>query len=312
MVGGHTRNKASKKSREGFKQNFKPLTVPKKDNKTTIMKRGSRIRKASRKRLLSSERHQTPVATRKQDGEAISSVSIQTESVSETTEGCKNAESRKAQERIRLLEKQLMDKDEEMKIKLMEKDETMKSQLMEKDGIIADNNRTMKKHLIDKDEIIADKDRTIEQMTLLEKEQGKTPMNTIGTKGGRITNISELTGQTMFRFTTNEIAGFGPRAEKNKMKELVAAVEGVVNMYCRKEIFPENKFMSDEMATMTLHLGYKQKKIALGNVTVQQLLQVGPKLVHQGLAKWRKNAQTQAMQNFKGKEYNLKRRECNL
>ena len=99
MVGGHTRNKASKKSRDGFKQNFKPLTVPKKDNKTTtIMKRGSRIRKASRKRLMSSERHQTPVATRKQDGEAISSVSIQTESVSETTEGCKSAESRKAQE----------------------------------------------------------------------------------------------------------------------------------------------------------------------------------------------------------------------
>ena len=160
----------------------------------------------------------------------------------------------------------------------------------------------MKKHLIDKDEIIANKDRTIKQMTLVGKEEVKTPMNTIGTKGGRITKISELTGQTMVRFTTNEIAGFGPRAEKIKMKELVAAVESIVNVYCRKEIFPENKFLSDDMATMTLHLGYKQKKLALGYVTVQQLLQVGPKLVHQGLAKWRKNAQTQAMQNFRGKE----------
>jgi len=178
----------------------------------------------------------------------------------------------------------------------------MKRQLMEKDEIMADNDRTMKKQLIDKDEIIANKDKTIEQMTLVGKEEVKTPMNTIGTKGGRITKISELTGQTMVRLTTNEIAGFGPRAEKIKMKELVAAVESIVNVYCRKEIFPENKFLSDEMATMTLHLGYDQKKMALGNVTVEQLLQIGPKLVHQGLARWRKNAQNQAMQNFKGKE----------
>ena len=35
--------------------------------------------------------------------------------------------------------------------------------------------------------------------------------------------------------------------------------------------FPENKFLSDEMATMALHLGYGQKKILLGNVTVEQL-----------------------------------------
>ncbi len=79
------------------------------------MKHGSRIRKASRKRLLSSEQHQTQVATQKQDREAISSVSVQTESESETTKGYKNDESRKAQEKIRLLEKLLIDKDEEMK-----------------------------------------------------------------------------------------------------------------------------------------------------------------------------------------------------
>ena len=58
------------------------------------------------------------------------------------------------------------------------------------------------------------------------------------------------------------------------------------------------------MAEMALYLGYEQKKMALGNVTVEQLLQVGPKLVHQGLAKWRKNAQNQAMLNYKGKQYN--------
>ena len=106
MVGGHTRNKASKKSRVGFKQNFKQLTtVPKKDSRTTIMKRGTRIRKASRKKLLSSDRHPTQVATQNQDGEAIPRVSVQTESVSETTLGYKNAESQEAQEMIRMLKK---------------------------------------------------------------------------------------------------------------------------------------------------------------------------------------------------------------
>ena len=111
MVGGHTRNKASKKTRVGFEQNFKQLTtVPKKDSRTTIMKRGSRIRKASRKKLLSSDRHQTQVATRNQDGEAISRVSVQTESVSETTLEYKNAESKEAQEMIRMLKKKLWKK----------------------------------------------------------------------------------------------------------------------------------------------------------------------------------------------------------
>ena len=141
-------------------------------------------------------------------------------------------------------------------------------------------------------------------MSVAGKEQGKTPISTIGTREGRFTNISELTGQTMIKLSTDEIAAFGPRAEKIKMKELVAAVEGVVKTYCRKEIFPENKFLSDEMAEMALYLGYKEKKMALGNVTVEQLLQVGPKLVHQGLAKWRKNAQNQAMVNYKGKQCN--------
>ena len=304
MVGGHTRYVTKEKTQGSFNTNFRPPTIQKKDNRTTIMKRGSRIRKASRKRLLSSEQPQTRGASRKQGREAISSVSVQTESESETTKGYMNDESRKSQEKIRMLEKLLMDKDEEVKIQLLDKDEAMKRQLMEKDEIIANNDRTMKKQLSDKDEIIANKDRTIEQMSLEGKEQGKTPISTIGTREGRFTNISGLTGQTMIKLSTDEIAAFGPRAEKIKMKELVAAVEGVVKTYCRKEIFPENKFLSDEMAEMALYLGYKQKKMALGNVTVEQLLQVGPKLVHQGLAKWRKNAQNQAMVNYKGKQCN--------
>ena len=147
MVGGHTRNVTQEKTRGSFNTNFRPPTVQKKDNRTTIMKRGGRIRKASRKRLLSSEQPQTRGASRKQGREAISSVSVQTESESETTKGYMSDESRKAKEKIRMLEKLLMDKDEEVKKQLLDKDEAMKRKLMEKDEIIADNDRTMKKRL---------------------------------------------------------------------------------------------------------------------------------------------------------------------
>ena len=52
---------------------------------------------------------------------------------------------------------------------------------------------------------------------------------------------------------------------------------------------------------MELNMGYVKKKIATGNMTYKQLIQVGPKLVHQGLARWKKNTQNQAMNNYKGK-----------
>ena len=56
------------------------------------------------------------------------------------------------------------------------------------------------------------------------------------------------------------------------------------------------------MAKMELDMGYTIKKMATGNVTKKKLIQVGPKLVHQGLERWRKNAQNQAMNNYKGKK----------
>ena len=51
------------------------------------------------------------------------------------------------------------------------------------------------------------------------------------------------------------------------MKELIAAVASIVNVYCRKEFFPKNKFLINEMAKMELNMGYVKKKIAIGNVT---------------------------------------------
>ncbi len=88
------------------------------------------------------------------------------------------------------------------------------------------------------------------------------------------------------------------------MKDLVAAVETVVNMYCRKEIFPKTKFVTEAWAIRFLHTGYMRKKIAVRNVILAELTQVGPKLIHQGLSRWRKNAQHQAMNNCKGKIIN--------
>ena len=50
-------------------------------------------------------------------------------------------------------------------------------------------------------------------------------------------------------------------------------------------------FVDDWMAEMLIEIGYDKKKIAMGDVTFQQLIQVGRKLVHGDLARWRKNAQ---------------------
>ena len=126
-------------------------------------------------------------------------------------------------------------------------------------------------------------------------------MNSVGTKEGKITKISNLTGQSLAGVTIAELTSFSTRLERKQMKDLVAAVKSIVNVYCRKEIFLGNKFVCHEMAVMSLNTGHQRKKIAMGDVTYEQLIQVWPKLVHQGLARWGKNAQNQAMNNYKGK-----------
>ena len=45
------------------------------------------------------------------------------------------------------------------------------------------------------------------------------------------------------------------------MKELVDAIESIVNVYCRKEFFPKNEFLNDDMAIMELNIGYGTKKL---------------------------------------------------
>ena len=133
------------------------------------------------------------------------------------------------------------------------------------------------------------------------EKQGKTPMNSVGTQEGKTTKISTLTGHSVAGLTINKTS-FTTRVQKQEMKDLVAAVDAIVNMYCRKEIFPKTKFVTDKWAIRFLYTGYSKKKIAVGNVTFAQLTQVGPKLIHQGLSRWRKNAQHQAMNNYKGKQ----------
>ena len=39
-------------------------------------------------------------------------------------------------------------------------------------------------------------------------KQGSTPMNSVGTKGGKITKISDLTGQSLARVTIAKLTSF--------------------------------------------------------------------------------------------------------
>ena len=80
---------------------------------------------------------------------------------------------------------------------------------------------------------------------------------------------------------TNQLA-------RDEMGKLVASIDSIVKVFCRTDIFQRSKFVHDRTAEMLLEIGYL--KIAMVNVTFQQLIQVGPKLVHQGLAKLKKNA----------------------
>ena len=283
MVGVRTRNRGVRKTTNVF--NTRTLGNKKSNEPKARMSWNGTRRVATRKPKKDDVENQTKKATRKNRGESMTSISTQSETVSERDSEWQKSKERKLEETIRLLTEELLNKDKkisdnetiiermERKEKEMEKRDSEKSKEMEK-----------VKHELEET-----------------KKQGSTPMNSVGTKGGRITKISELTGQTLTGFTKAELTSFRTRVEKEQMKQLVAAVESIINVYCRKEIFPKYKFLNDDMAIMALNIGYGTKKISVGSVTKEQLLLVGPKLVHQGVARWRKNAQNQAMNNYKGK-----------
>ena len=211
---------------------------------------------------------QTQVKRRNVGVAAVSSVSIHSETVCETNAQSKDTEIKKLKETLSLMRKEV---------------EEANSRVEEANSRVEKVNSVLK-------------------MMKDDKQEG-APMNSVGTTHeGKITKISTLTGQSVAGLTIDKQTSFTTRDQKQQIKDLVAAVETIVNMYCRKEIFPKTKFVTDKWAIRFLYTGYSKKKIAVGNVTFAQLTQVGPKLIHQGLSRWRKNAQHQAMNNYKGKQ----------
>ena len=209
----------------------------------------------------------------------------ESDTVCENQKQCKNTEQEKLEEKLRLLTEELSNKNK----KLYDNEKTI------------DEMKQKQKDMEKRDSEMNKKFEKMKHKMEVTKKKESTPMNSVGTKGGIITKMSELTGQTLNGISKTEIARYRTGIEREQMKELVAAVTSIVNVYCRKEIFPNNKFLTDKMAEMALQIGYTRRKIAIGMVTMEQLLHVGPKLVHQGVARWRKNAQHQAMKNYKGK-----------
>ena len=73
--------------------------------------RNIKIRQATRKMILATVQKQTQEAQQKQGGEAISSISVQSETMCETNTQCRNAEK---QEKIWLLTKEISDKEKKI------------------------------------------------------------------------------------------------------------------------------------------------------------------------------------------------------
>ena len=110
--GGHIRNKALKESRRGFTANFK--SKQRSDMRNNRINRNNKMRPATGKMILSTVQNQTQEATQKRSGEAISSNSIQSETVCETNKQCQNTEQKKLEETIRLLTKKKSNKDKNL------------------------------------------------------------------------------------------------------------------------------------------------------------------------------------------------------
>ena len=288
MVGVRTRNKALDKSEEMFDDRFKKNGGSDMQMKKT--NRNSNLVKAKRKTRFTNVKRQTKKITRKIGEQNRSSILTRENDTVSENQKCKNTEQEKLEEKLRLLTEELSNKNEQ----LYDNEKTI-DEMIQKQKDMEKRDSEMNKKF----------EKMKEKMEVTEKKIG-TPMNSVGTKGGVITKMSELTGQTLNGISKTEIARYRTGIEREQMKELVAAVTSIVNVYCRKEIFPNNKFLTDKMAEMALQIGYTRRKIAIGMVTMEQLLHVGPKLVHQGVARWRKNAQHQAMRNYKGKNKKMR------
>ena len=182
--------------------------------------------------------------TEKRWKKAISSILAQGETVCENNLQCKNTEQKKLKETMWLLTKEISNKNK----KLSDNEKTIDR--------MAKREKEMEKRDSEKSKEM----EKIKHKLEVSKKQGSTPMNSVGTKGqGMVTKISELTGQTLTGFTTTELTSFCTRVEREQMKELVAAVKSIVNVYCRKECFPINKFLTDDMAAMALKIGYAKR-----------------------------------------------------
>ena len=93
MVGGHTRNKALKEWGRGFTANFK--SKQRSDMRNKRINWNNKMRPATGKMILATVQNETQEATRKQGGEAISSISVQSETVCETNKQCQDTEQKK-------------------------------------------------------------------------------------------------------------------------------------------------------------------------------------------------------------------------
>ena len=119
MVGGHTRNIALKESGREFAANFKSKQKSEMWNKRINWT--NKIRPATGKMILATVQKQTQEAPQKQGGEAISSISVQSETVSETNTQYQNTETKNLWETIWLLKKDISAKEKT----IFEKDKTI-------------------------------------------------------------------------------------------------------------------------------------------------------------------------------------------
>ena len=157
---------------------------------------------------------QTPETRRHVGIDAVSSVLVHSETVRGTNEQSKDTEIKKLKEIITLMRKEMKEANSRAEKANSEKKALLKLKETEK--------------------------------------QGSTPMNSVGTQEGKITRISTLTGQSVAGLTIDKTL-FTTRVQKQEMKDLVAAVDTIVNMYCRKEIFPKTKFITDKWAIRFLY-----------------------------------------------------------
>ena len=177
MVGVRTRNKGLRKSEMVFETNFK-ANLGSDRPKATINWKGIR-RVATREKITDDVQKQTQKATRKNGGEAMSSISTQSETVCETNLQWQNTKEKKLEETIRLLTEEISNKD-----KKISDNETIIERMARRE-------KEMEKRDSEKSKEMEKIKHELEET----KKQESTPMNSVGTKGGRITKISELTGQ---------------------------------------------------------------------------------------------------------------------